>query len=279
MLGFEQIQAAKAAIFDRFEMDKHAAPRIGIVLGSGLGGFADHIKQLAKIKSLSYGAIAHFPTSSIEGHSGHLHYGLVGDTPVVAMQGRVHAYEGYTANEVVFPVRVMAALGVKTLILTNAAGAINASFAVGDLMLITDHINMTGDNPQIGPNDARLGQRFFDMTQPYSKRGLELAALAAANQKIQLREGCYVSVLGPSYETPAEIRMMRGWGADAVGMSTVFETIAARHMGVEVVGFSCLTNMASGVTGAMLDHSEVQSSAQIASDRFTRLLSTLIPTL
>jgi len=279
MLGFEQIHAAKAAILDRFDIQKHQVPRVGLVLGSGLGGFADKIEQVAKIKSLPYSAIPHFPTSSIEGHSGHLHYGMLSGTPIVAMQGRVHQYEGYAAQQVVFPVRVMAALGVETLILTNAAGAINTSFKVSDLMLIVDHINMTGDNPQVGPNENRFGKRFFDMTEAYSKRGRALALAAAEKEKIELREGCYVSVLGPSYETPAEIRMMRGWGADAVGMSTVFETIAARHMGVQVIGISCMTNMASGVTGETLDHSEVQSSAQVASDRFTRLLTALVPTL
>jgi purine-nucleoside phosphorylase len=278
-LGYEQIHAAKDAIRARFEMKEAQYAKVGIVLGSGLGDFADHIKPLANTKSLPYGAIPHFPTSSIEGHKGQLHYGTLGDTPILAMQGRVHRYEGYTANDVVFPVRVLAALGVKTLILTNAAGCINASFGVGDLMLIVDHLNMTGDNPALGPNDERLGQRFFDMTEAYSKRARALALEAAASEKIQLREGCYLGMLGPSYETPAEIRMMRGWGADAVGMSTVFETIAARHMGVEVLGISCLTNMASGMTGAQLNHDEVQETAKVASDRFTRLLFSLIPKL
>jgi len=278
-LGFEQVQAAKAAISDGFGIKAEATPHIGIVLGSGLGPFADHIKPLSKVRSLPYASFPHFPTSSVEGHSGNLLYGALGDVPVLAMQGRIHRYEGYSSNAVVFPIRVIAALGIKTLILTNAAGAINASFSVGDLMLIADHINLTGDNPQLGPNDERFGMRFFDMTEAYSKRARALAHEAAAKEKIQLREGCYLSVLGPSYETPAEIRMMRGLGADAVGMSTVFETIAARHMDVEVLGISCMTNMAAGVTGAKLDHSEVQEAAQIASDRFTRLLTTLIPTL
>jgi purine-nucleoside phosphorylase len=276
-LGYEQIHAAAAAIRDRFDLKE--APKIGLVLGSGLGPFAEHIKPLGKMKSLPYSSIVHFPTSSVQGHSGQLHYGAVSGVPILAMQGRVHCYEGYSANDAVFPVRVLAALGVKTLILTNAAGAINTAFNAGDLMLITDQINMMGDNPLIGPNDERLGPRFFDMTEAYSKRGRRLALEAAAREKILLREGCYVSVQGPCYETPTEVRMMRGWGADAAGMSTVLECIAARHMGVEVVGFSCLTNMAAGITGATLNHEEVQETAQIASDRFSRLLKALIPEL
>lgn len=278
-LGFDQVQAAKVAISQSFGIQNDTTPRIGIVLGSGLGPFADQIKPLSNVRSLSYASFPHFPTSSVEGHSGNLLYGSLSNIPVIAMQGRIHRYEGYSSNAVVFPIRVMAALGVKTLILTNAAGAINATYRVGDLMLIADHINLTGDNPQLGPNDERFGLRFFDMTEAYSKRARKLAHEGAAKEKIQLREGCYLGILGPSYETPAEIRMMRTLGADAVGMSTVFETIAARHMGVEVLGISCMTNMAAGVTGAKLDHSEVQEAAQIASDRFTRLLTTLIPSL
>jgi len=277
MFGYDQVQAAKAVIIDRFDMRQEALPRVGIVLGSGLGDFAEHIKPLSKIKSLPYSAIQHFPTSSVEGHSGNLHYGTVNNVPVVAMQGRVHLYEGYPANAVIFPVRVMAALGIKTLILTNAAGAINASFNIGDLMLITDHINMTGDNPLRGPNEDRFGKRFFDMTEAYSKRGRALVHAAAEKENVKLREGCLATILGPTYETPAEVRMMRGFGADAAGMSVVFETIAARHMDVEVIGISCMTNMAAGVTGAALDHSDVQVAAQIAGDGFKRLLSTLIP--
>lgn len=276
-LGYEQIQAARAAIQDRLEIRE--VPKVGIVLGSGLGPFAEQIKPIGKNKSLPYSSIVHFPTSSVQGHSGQLHYGSVNGVPVVAMQGRVHCYEGYAASDTVFPVRVMAALGIKTLILTNAAGAINVDFKPGDLMLLADHINMTGQNPLIGPNDERLGQRFFDMGEAYSKRGRALALQAAAREQIRLREGCYVGVLGPCYETPAEVRMMRNWGADAAGMSTVLEAIAARHMGIEVVGFSCLTNMAAGITSAVLNHEEVQEIAGIASERFGRLLATLIPEL
>lgn len=278
--GFEQIQAAASAIRDRFGLPQAAsASTIGIVLGSGLGHFADHISGIGKIKSIAYGAIPHFPTSSIEGHHGQMNYGLLNGTPLLAMQGRVHCYEGYSANEVVFPIRVMAELGVKLVILTNAAGAINSDFHVGDLMLISDHINMTGDNPLLGPNDKRLGSRFFDMTQAYSKAARSLAHEIGAREKIQLREGCYCGVLGPSYETPAEIRMMRTCGADAVGMSTVFETIAARHRQVEVLGISCLTNMAAGLSASALSHDDVTHTAEIASDKFTRLLFELIPEL
>lgn len=277
MFGYDQVQAAKAVITDRFDMRQEALPRVGIVLGSGLGGFAEHIKPLSKIKSLAYSDIEHFPTSSVEGHSGNLHYGTVNNVPVVAMQGRVHLYEGYPANAVIFPIRVMASLGIKTIIITNAVGAINASFNIGDLMIITDHINMMGDNPLRGPNDERFGKRFFDMTEAYSKRGRALVRAAAEKENIKLREGCLASILGPTYETPAEVRMMRGFGADVAGMSVVFETIGARHMDVEVIGISCVTNMAAGVTGVTLDHSDVQVAAEIAGDGFKRLLSTLIP--
>lgn len=278
--GFDQIQDAASAVRHRFEMLADATkPLVGLVLGSGLGDFADHILPIKKLKSLPYVDIPHFPPSTIVGHKGQLHYGLLNGTRVLAMQGRVHRYEGYSATQVVFPIRVMAALGIKTLVLTNAAGAINKDFNVGDLMLINDHLNMTGDNPLLGPNDAKLGTRFLDMSEAYAKPARTIAHAVAAKENIVLRDGTYCSILGPSYETPAEIRMMRSWGADAVGMSTALETIAARHGGVEVVGISCLTNMAAGITGNALDHAEVTQIANLAGDKFTKLLFALIPEL
>lgn len=279
-LGFDQIQEAASEICDHFGYKKDAKePPIGLVLGSGLGEFAEHIKPVGPAAVLAYEDIPYFPRSTIVGHQGQLHFGRLGERQVIAMQGRVHLYEGYSAAEVVFPVRVLAALGVRSLVLTNAAGAINTSFAVGDLMLISDHINMTGSNPLLGPNDARLGNRFTDMTDAYSKSMRDLAREVAKNQNLTLREGCYFGVLGPSYETPAEIRMMRTCGADAVGMSTVFEAIAARHAGMNVLGISCLTNMAAGISGAALDHSDVTQTATLAGEKFTKLLFELIPRL
>lgn len=275
-LGYEQIEAAASAIRDRLGVAQGqiVAP-VGVVLGSGLGSFAERIS----VRALPYDDIVHFPKSSVVGHQGRLHLAKLGDTPLLAMQGRVHRYEGYNASEVVFGVRVLAALGVQSLVLTNAAGGINTAFKPGDLMLISDHINLSGDNPQLGPNDDRLGSRFFDMGDAYSASARALTQSIAKREGLSLHEGVYAGVLGPSYETPAEIRMMRALGADAVGMSTVLETIAARHRGLQVVGLSCITNMAAGITANTLHHDEVTEVARVASDRFQRLLCALIPEL
>jgi purine-nucleoside phosphorylase len=233
-------------------------PAIGVVLGSGLGAFADALEDAVAVP---FGEIPHFPASTVVGHGGALVVGRSRGVPVAVMKGRVHFYEGYRLDEVVFPVRVLGRLGVETLVLTNAAGAINTAFAPGDLMVIEDHLNLLG-NPLLGPNEEALGPRFPDMSEAYD-RGLRDAAEAACRAAgVRCHRGVYVALTGPSYETPAEIRMFRTMGADAVGMSTVPEVIAARHMGMRVVGLSCLTNMAAGVTDRKLDHREVLETGE-----------------
>ena len=229
-------------------------PAIGLVLGSGLGAFA---RSLEKVTAIPYGEIPRFPTSTAVGHSGELVIGHSQGVPVAVMSGRAHYYEGYTMQQVVFPVRVLGRMGVKTLILTNAAGSVNVNYKPGELMVIGDHINLMGGNPMIGPNEDELGQRFFDMSEAYDPRLREIAEKACWKAGVTVRKGVYLALSGPSYETPAEIRMLRTLGADAVGMSTVPEVIAARHMGIRVLGISCITNMAAGVTKRPLDHREV----------------------
>ncbi|MBH1988873.1 MAG: purine-nucleoside phosphorylase [Myxococcaceae bacterium] len=246
--------------------------QVAVILGSGLGEFAD---CLSHSDSLSYGAIRDFPKSTVEGHSGRFVHGYIASTPVLLMQGRVHRYEGYTAQQVAFPIRVLKAWGIEKLVITNAAGGIHPDFNVGDLMLITDHLNLTGDSPLLGPNRSELGPRFPDMSEAYSKRLRDLALQADTS----LRQGVYAGLLGPCYETPAEVRMLKTLGADAVGMSTVFETIAARHMGLEVLGISCISNQAAGLSNSPLSHAEVTLAGQKASKRFSELLLQVIPKL
>ena len=229
-------------------------PAIGIVLGSGLGDLAGEIENKIEIP---YGDIPHFARSTAPGHKGQLVYGTLGGKPVLCMQGRLHYYEGHTMESIIFPVRVMKLLGVRTLILTNAAGGVNTGFQVGDLMLIRDHINFLGYNPLIGPNDNRFGPRFCDMTYAYTPALQDLARETAARLNISLREGVYLACTGPSFETPAEIRAFRTLGADAVGMSTVPEVIAASHCGINVLAFSLITNMAAGVLEQKLTEEEV----------------------
>lgn len=229
-------------------------PAIGLVLGSGLGAFAD---TLEKPVAIPYSEIPHFPTSTAIGHAGQLVVGTSHGVPVAVMAGRVHFYEGYSLEQVVFPVRVLGRYGVKTLILTNAAGSVNVNYKPGELMVISDHINYMGGNPAMGPNEEQLGQRFFDMSEAYDPRLREIAEKACWKAGVPVRHGVYIAFTGPSYETPAEIRMCRTLGADAVGMSTVPEVIAARHMGIRVLGISCITNMAAGVLKQKLDHREV----------------------
>ena len=231
-----------------------ARPRVGLVLGSGLGAFA---KTLDEAIAIPYGEIPHFPVSTAIGHKGELVIGLCGGVPVAVMAGRVHYYEGYSPAEVVFPVRVLGRFGVTTLVLTNAAGTVNPDYQPGELMVIEDHINYMGMNPLVGPNDDALGLRFFDLSEAYDPELREIAAAAGAAAGVTVRKGVYIAFTGPSYETPAEIRMARTLGADAVGMSTVPEVIAARHMGIRVLGLSCITNMAAGVIKQKLDHLEV----------------------
>lgn len=248
-------------------------PTIGIVLGSGLGGFATQVENALAI---SYSEIPHFPQSTAPGHDGRLLIGTLNGIPVAVMQGRVHGYEGYVSGHIAFPTRVLARFGIRVLILTNAAGGVRTTFQEGQLVLISDHINLTGQNPAIGPNDERFGLRFFDMGDAYSRRLRALAHAAAASEGLALQEGVYLSVPGPSYETPAEIRAFRTLGADLVGMSTVLETIAARHMGVEVLGISCVTNMAAGVKDQPLTAEEVFETGKRVEQQFARLLVRIV---
>jgi purine-nucleoside phosphorylase len=229
-------------------------PAIGLVLGSGLGAFA---KTLDKAVSIPYSEIPHFAASTVVGHRGELVLGYAHGVPVAVMAGRVHYYEGHPMTQVIFPVRVLGRLGVKALVLTNAAGSVNVNYKPGELMVIEDHINFMGTNPMIGPNEDQLGQRFFDMSEAYDPQLREIAEKACWKAAVTVRKGVYIAVSGPSFETPAEIRMARAMGADAVGMSTVPEVIAARHMGIRVLGISCITNMAAGVLKQKLDHREV----------------------
>ena len=251
-----------------------AAPRVGIILGSGLGGFAAQVEDATVI---AYAEIPGFPQSTVAGHSGKLVLGRIGGVDVAVMQGRVHAYEGYGMDEVTFPMRVLGMLGVKRLIVTNAAGGINTRYAQGALVAISDHINLTGTNAALGPNEARWGERFFDMSTAYSARLRKLAVEEAARQGFTLQEGVYLAVLGPSYETAAEIRAFRTLGADLVGMSTVHEVIVARHMGIEVLGISLVTNMAAGVLDEQINHEEVMETGKRVEKQFTELLTALVP--
>jgi purine-nucleoside phosphorylase len=244
-------------------------PRLGVILGSGLGSFADTLERPTVI---DYRALPDFPTSSVAGHAGRLVLGYRGAVPVVAMQGRVHFYEGYQPWQVAFPARVLCRLGVRHLTVTNAAGGINPGFRVGDLMAMTDHLNLAGYNPLIGRNDERLGPRFPDMSHAYDPELLAVLKRAAAATGVALREGVYASLAGPSYETPAEIRMLRTLGADAVGMSTVPEVIVAAHMGVKVTGISCITNLAAGLGQQKLSHDEVAETANQVKGTFLSLL-------
>ncbi len=248
-------------------------PELALILGSGLGILGEEVEEAV---SFEYGDIPHFPVSTVEGHAGRLIAGTLEGKQVLVMQGRFHLYEGYDGDAVTFPVRVMRALGVKTLIVTNAAGGVNMDYDPGDLMLIQDHINLMFRNPLIGPNDARLGPRFPDMSEGYSKRLRTLARAVSEELGIKLQEGVYCGVLGPSYETPAEIRMIRMLGGDAVGMSTVPEVIAARHSGMEVLGISCISNAAAGILDQPLSHQEVMETAEQVKDTFLKLVRAIV---
>lgn len=244
-------------------------PEVAIVLGSGLGEYAERLKVETTIE---YSAIEGFPVSTVAGHKGRFIFGYAGQVPVVAMQGRVHFYEGYPMEDVVLPIRLMGLLGAKVLFLTNAAGGVNESFRPGDFMLIEDHISSFIPSPLIGPNKAELGTRFPDMSKVYDRQLQEMIKKAAGELAIELQKGIYLQFSGPAYETPAEIRMSRILGADAVGMSTVCEAIAARHMGMRVCGISCITNMASGILEQPLDHQEVQATADRVAVQFEKLM-------
>jgi purine-nucleoside phosphorylase len=268
---------ARAEMAARFIQRKtKLRPRIALVLGSGLGAFAD---EFARATRIPYATIPHFPRSTAIGHTGQLVIGSVEGVEVAAMQGRVHLYEGYSAKEVAFPVRVFARMGVKAVILTNAAGGIRKDFTQGRLVLISEHINLQGANPLTGANEEKFGPRFPDMSTPYDKRFRELMLAEGRRRGVEMGEGVYAALAGPSYETPAEIRYLRTIGADLVGMSTVPEVIAARHSGMRVLGISCVTNAAAGILDQPLNHKEVLETAERVKGEFIALLSGVIPAI
>jgi purine-nucleoside phosphorylase len=269
---YDRVEEAAASIRRRCR----ALPETAVVLGSGLGDFAD---TLLDAIATPYGELPHWPASAVAGHPGRLVVGTVAGKRIAALAGRVHFYEGHDLATVVFATRVMGRLGVKQIILTNAAGGVNTSFAQGALMIIDDHINLLGSNPLVGPNDERFGPRFPDMSEVYSTRLRWIADEAARAKEVAVTHGVYLAAKGPSYETPAEIRFFRTIGADAVGMSTVPEAIAARHMGLEVLGISCITNMAAGVLPGPLAHDEVMETARRVRGSFVTLLEGIIERL
>jgi purine-nucleoside phosphorylase len=272
MTYYDQVSEAADAV--RAKVQK--VPEVAIVLGSGLGDFANHLQEAVV---MDYDSLPHWPASRVIGHEGKLVVGTVRGRTIAALAGRSHLYEGYPVQTVTFAVRVMGLLGVKILLLTNAAGGVNTGFAQGALMIIDDHINLTGHNPLVGANDDRFGLRFPDMTEVYSSRLRAIADRAGKAMSLMLPHGIYVALLGPSYETPAEIRYLRTIGADAVGMSTVSEAIAARHMGIEVLGISCITNMAAGVLPQPLDHNDVMATARRVRSQFIALLEGVVEQL
>ena len=266
---YERAEKAARMIRARVKVD----PSVAIVLGSGLGAFADELKDSNAIR---YDEIPGFARATVEGHAGRLVIGKSGETIIAAMQGRFHFYEGYSLEEVTFPIRVLKLLGVRTLVLTNAAGALNVEFAPGSLMVISDHINLLGANPLTGQNDERFGPRFPDLTNTYERELQDLVIKEANAMGLEIRRGIYAALSGPSYETPAEIHMVRTLGADAVGMSTVPEAIAARHMGLQVVGISCITNLAAGVSNRPIDHGQVMAIGESVRGQFTELLRRVV---
>lgn len=269
MRVIEQIEQAKSYIQQHIE----DPIKIGLVLGSGLSTLGD---EMSYRKVIPYEKIPHFPTSTVAGHAGQLAIGYLSGKKVLAMQGRFHFYEGYSMTEVTFPIRVMKALNVDQVIITNAAGGINESFSPGDLMVITDHINMTGTNPLIGPNDSVLGERFPDLTAAYDPQLIDLTKKTAKALKINIQSGVYVGNSGPTYETPAEIRMLRRLGGDAVGMSTVPEVIVARHANLPVLGISCISNMAAGIADEQLSHEQVVKTAKATERNFKLLIKKIV---
>lgn len=268
----ENIQNAAGFLKEKYSN----TPKVGLILGSGLGVLADEIENPVKIP---YNEIPDFPVSTVEGHAGQLVFGILNGVEVVAMQGRFHFYEGYGMDKVTFPVRVMKELGVGMLIVTNAAGGVNESFEAGDLMIITDHINFMGTNPLIGPNDSKLGARFPDMSEAYSKELRTVAKEIATQINLNVKEGVYFGNPGPVYETPAEVRMVRTLGGDAVGMSTVPEVIVARHSGMKVLGISCISNMASGILDQPLTHDEVIETTERVKANFLLYIKEIVKSI
>ena len=268
----KKLQTCLASIREKTDFK----PEVALILGSGLGDYADGIQIETTV---DYTEIEGFPVSTVTGHKGRFVFGYVGDVPVVIMQGRVHYYEGYPMSDVVLPTRLMGLLGAKKLLLTNAAGGINENFRPGDFMMLTDHIATGVPSPLIGPNLDDLGPRFPDMSEVYSHRIRDVIRNAASECEIDLKEGVYVQLTGPNYETPAEVRMCKIWGGDAVGMSTACEAMAARHMGMEIGGISCITNLAAGISKEKQDHKEVQETADRVSKDFKRLVTKIIETI
>ena len=266
---YQKLETCLASVRKRTDFK----PEVALILGSGLGDYADEIQIETTI---DYTEIEGFPTSTVAGHKGRFVFGYVKNVPVVIMQGRVHYYEGYSMQDVVLPTRLMGMMGAKKLLLTNAAGGVNPSFRPGDFMLITDHITTAVPSPLIGPNIEELGTRFPDMSEVYSLRMQDIIRKEAEKLKIDLKEGVYVQFTGPAYETPAEIRMCRNWGGDAVGMSTACEATAAKHAGFEICGISCITNLAAGMSKEHLNHKDVQESADRVAVQFQKLLTAVI---
>lgn len=266
---YDRVQAAAAAVRAKIK----TVPQVGLILGSGLGAYAD---KLDNAERLDYGEIPGFPRSHVVGHAGRLVAGERAGVRCIAMQGRVHMYEGHSAQTVSFPARVLVTLGAKVLIITNAAGGLNPAWSPGTLMLIRDHIDLLRDHALRGPNDDRLGPRFPDMTHAYSKELRALVTEVAKRENIALETGVYVAMPGPTYETPAEVQMLQRLGADATGMSTVPEVVVARHMGARVIGISCITNQAAGITGEELSHAEVTETATRVRATFERLLDAIL---
>lgn len=269
---YERAQEAASLIRTRTS----AEVKVAIVLGSGLGAFAGDLTEATEI---SYDQIPGFARATVEGHAGRLVIGKAGEITVAAMQGRFHFYEGYSLQDVTFPIRVLKLLGVRTLVLTNAAGSLNVEFTPGSLMVITDHLNLLGDNPLRGENDERFGPRFPDLSTVYSPDLQNIVIEEGSAMGVELRRGVYAALSGPSYETPAEIHMVRGLGADAVGMSTVPEAIVARHMDMNVIGISCITNLAAGVSNRPIDHSQVMKIGEGVRGAFTKLLRQVVKRL
>ena len=267
---FTLAEAAAQSVLQRTPL----RPRIGLVLGSGLGSFADSLSEATRIP---FHEIPSFPRSTAIGHAGQMVIGKAGVVPVAVMQGRVHVYEGYSAQQVAFPMRVFGRMGIRAVILTNAAGGINLTYKQGALVVLSDHINLQGTNPLAGPNDDRFGLRFPDMTHAYDKSYRTMAREEARTLAMTLHEGVYAALLGPSYETPAEIRYLRTIGADLVGMSTAFEVVAARHMGIKVLAISCVTNMAAGILDQPLSHQEVMETGERVKTSFEALLRAVLP--
>ncbi|MEH7124378.1 purine-nucleoside phosphorylase [Bacillus sp. JJ1532] len=268
-MDYQKIQQAAQFLKGKYKQQ----PLIGLILGSGLGVLGDEVEDALKIP---YNEIPNFPVSTVEGHAGNLVFGLLNGVPVAVMQGRFHYYEGYSFDKVTFPVRVMKELGIKQLIVTNAAGGVNETYSPGDLMLISDHINNMGNNPLIGPNDSQMGVRFPDMSEAYSKELRMLARKMAEKLNLSIQEGVYVGNTGPTYETPAEVRMLRTMGGDAVGMSTVPEVIVARHAGLKVLGISCISNMAAGILDQPLNHEEVIETTEKVKTHFLQYVKEIV---